>query len=209
MNLLKKIVYSFFRIFPVHKLINKLNTNDNIANCYKMSEAAKAVFYSESEVENQQKKPHKIQVGENTHVRGRLLVFGYGGRIVIGKNSYIGKYSNIWSAEQVEIGENVLISHNVNIIDSNSHEIDYLERAEAFCSLVKEGPPSINIYNVPASRIIIEDNVWISFNVTILKGVKIGKGAIIAAGSVVTKDVESFTMVAGNPAIFIKKVEDL
>jgi len=171
-----------------------------------MSNASKALFYSESEVENQQNNPAKIIVGSNTHVRGRLLIFGYGGKICIGKDSYIGKHSNIWSAEYVCIGDNVLISHNVNIIDTNSHEMNYQERAIAFCELIKHGPPLKNTFNVPASRIIIEDNVWISFNVIILKGVKIGKGAIIAAGSVVTKDVQSFTLVAGNPAIFIKKL---
>ncbi len=47
------------------------------------------------------------------------------------------------------------------------------------------------------------------FNVGILKGVPISKGAIIGAGSVVTKDVESFTVVAGNPAKMIKKLEQL
>lgn len=45
------------------------------------------------------------------------------------------------------------------------------------------------------------------FNVGILKGVTIGKGAIIGAGSVVTKDVEPFTIVAGNPAKIIKRLE--
>ncbi|MEO8253405.1 MAG: acyltransferase [Flavobacterium sp.] len=174
-----------------------------------MADANNAIFYAESEIENQQNKPYAIKVGKNTHIRGKLMVFGYGGNIIIGDNSYVGKYSNIWSAEQIEIGDNVLISHNVNIIDTNSHEIGYLERAEAFCSLIKDGPPSINKFKVPTSKIIIEDYVWISFNVILLKGVTIGKGAIIAAGSVVTKDVAPFTMVAGNPAKFIKNIQKL
>lgn len=209
MNLLKNIVFSFFKIFSVHRLFNQLNDIESISKCYKMSNAENAMFYSESEIDNQQKNPQKIKIGKNTHVRGRLLVFGYGGEISIGDNSYIGKDSNIWSADQIEIGDNVLISHNVNIIDTNSHEINYLERAEAFCDLIKEGPPKINKFHVPASRIVIEDNVWISFNVIILKGVKIGEGAIIAAGSVVTKDVEPFTMVGGNPAISLKKINEI
>jgi acetyltransferase-like isoleucine patch superfamily enzyme len=58
--------------------------------------------------------------------------------------------------------------------------------------------------NVETKPIIIEDYAWISFNVSILKGVRIGQGAIIGAGSVVTNDVEAFTLVAGNPAKFIK-----
>jgi maltose O-acetyltransferase len=60
--------------------------------------------------------------------------------------------------------------------------------------------------NVMVAPIIIEDHVWISYNVCILKGVTIGKGAIIGAGSVVTKDVPPFTVYAGNPAKFIRNI---
>ena len=51
---------------------------------------------------------------------------------------------------------------------------------------------------------IIENDVWIGYGVTILNGVKIGNGAIIAANAVVTKDVLPYTIVAGNPARFIR-----
>lgn len=53
--------------------------------------------------------------------------------------------------------------------------------------------------------ITIEDDVWIGMNSMILSGVRIGKGAVIAAGSVITRDVEPFSIMAGNPA---KKVKD-
>lgn len=50
----------------------------------------------------------------------------------------------------------------------------------------------------------IGDDVWVGYGAIILSGVTIGKGSIIAAGSVVTKDVEPYAIVAGNPARFIK-----
>jgi len=55
--------------------------------------------------------------------------------------------------------------------------------------------------------VIIGDRVWIAYRAIILPGVTIGEGAVVGAGSVVTKDVEPYTIVAGNPARFIKKRE--
>ena len=54
--------------------------------------------------------------------------------------------------------------------------------------------------------VTIEDDVWICGGATIVPGVKIGKGAVVAAGTVVTKDVEPYTVVAGNPGRVIKKL---
>ncbi|WP_292489709.1 DapH/DapD/GlmU-related protein [Mesorhizobium sp.] len=55
-------------------------------------------------------------------------------------------------------------------------------------------------------KVRISDNAWIGFNSIILKGVTIGEGAIVGAGSVVTKNVEPFTIVAGNPARVLQGV---
>lgn len=55
--------------------------------------------------------------------------------------------------------------------------------------------------------IIIGDDAWIGFNAIILKGVTIGEGAVVGAGAVVTKDVPPYTVVAGNPAGVVKKLQ--
>jgi serine acetyltransferase len=52
--------------------------------------------------------------------------------------------------------------------------------------------------------IIVEDDVWIGMKAIICSGVKIGRGAIVATGSVVTKNVEPYSIVGGNPARHIK-----
>jgi maltose O-acetyltransferase len=52
--------------------------------------------------------------------------------------------------------------------------------------------------------IVIEDDVWIGARAILLPGIRIGRGAIIGAGAVITKDVESFAIVAGNPARLIR-----
>jgi acetyltransferase-like isoleucine patch superfamily enzyme len=163
-----------------------------------------AVFYPEAVVVNGQDKS-KITVGKDTHVRGMLNVFKYGGKITIGNHCYIGDHSRIWSGEAVTIGDYVQISHNVNIIDTNAHELDAIERAERYADLLQNGAWA-HKGNVLTAPIVIHNYAWISFNATILKGVTIGEGAIVAAGAMVTKDVPAYTMVAGNPATIIKSL---
>jgi acetyltransferase-like isoleucine patch superfamily enzyme len=82
--------------------------------------------------------------------------------------------------DRIEIGNNVVISENVTIRDSDGHEI---------------------IGSLSSRPIKIGSHVWIGLNVTILKGVTIGDDSVIAAGSVVTKDVPAGTLVAGVPAV--------
>jgi len=163
------------------------------------------IIRSTSRIINISNKQENIIIGGKTIIDGELLIFNYGGKIVIGENTYIGKGTRIWSGDSINIGNNVLISHNVNIIDTNSHELDSIERTERYKQLISEGYP-IDKGSIITSPIIIEDYAWISFNTIILKGVKIGKGAIVGAGAIVTKDVPPFTLVAGDPAKVIKKL---
>ncbi|MDK0917013.1 CatB-related O-acetyltransferase [Clostridium perfringens] len=67
---------------------------------------------------------------------------------------------------------------------------------------VKLGIESIEAYS--NGKIFVEDDVWIGMNSIIMSGVKIGKGAVIAAGSVVTRDIEAYSIVGGNPCRLIK-----
>ena len=162
-------------------------------------------LHIESRVHNIQKDQNKITIGTDTHIRGELLLFKYGGSISIGNNCYIGEGTRIWSGDEVRIGNNVLISHNVNIIDTNSHELDYKERSNRYRDLIANGHWSEK-GSIDTAPILIEDDVWISFGAIILKGMSIGRGSIIAAGAVVTENVPEFVVVAGNPAKIVKKL---
>lgn len=145
-----------------------------------------------------------IVIGENTHIRGRLVTYPYGGKITIGDWCYVGENTNIWSSSNIYIGNHVLIAHCVSIFDDNTHPVDYMVRREHIRSIYTGGPffPENNCL---ASRpVVINDDAWIGCNAIILKGLTIGAGAIVAAGTVVTKDVPDFTMVAGNPATVIR-----
>lgn len=195
----------------IFNALNYLNAKTNAAKIFLHSKqlilGADSKLYEEANIYNFQNQKDKIKVGINSHIRAELLVFAYGGQIEIGDNSFIGVGSRIWSGEKITIGSNVLVSHNVNIIDTNTHEMDHIERAENFIKLTKEGHPK-NKGSVITKEIIIHNYAWVNFNVTILKGVTIGEGAIIAANSVVTKDVPAFCLVAGNPAKIIKRLNE-
>jgi len=189
----------------IELLLNKIK-KDKIIKCTEQVEIGENVFfYNEAEVFNLQNNPNKIEIGLNTHIRGELLVFKYGGKIRIGNNCFVGKGSRIWSGELITVGDNVLISHNVGISDTNSHEINHVERGDRYNELVTNGH-WITKGSIETSSILIKDYAWVSFGAIILRGVTIGKGAIVAAGSVVTKDVPDWTIVGGNPAKVIREI---
>ena len=134
-----------------------------------------------------------------------MFLFRHAGKINIGNFCYVGEGTHIWSAKLIKIGDRVLIAHNCNIFDSNTHPIDHNQRHEHYKCIITKGHPSF--IDLQEKNIIIKDDAWIGANSIILKGVTIGEGAVIGAGSVVTKDVPPYTVVAGNPAKIIKKIE--
>lgn len=144
----------------------------------------------------------RIRIGARTMVLGELFVFAHGGRIDIGNDCYIGEHSRVWSGAQIVIGDHVLISHSVSIMDNLTHPIDPIARRWQVREIYKRGHPrEIDLDDRPVH---IGTDAWIGAQSLILRGVTIGEGAIIAAGAVVTKDVPPYTIVAGNPARVIR-----
>lgn len=117
------------------------------------------------------------------------LYIDYGKPVTIGERCFIQQCCTFFGRGGIDIGNDVFIGPKVNLITIN-HDVNPNNRSATY-----------------GRRIVIEDKVWIGINSTILPGVRIGYGAIVGAGSVVTKDVEPMTVVAGNPARFIKKIE--
>lgn len=145
----------------------------------------------EASIDNIRELPECITLGRNSCCRGRLLTYGHGGRIAIGDWCYVGVRTEIWSMESIEIGNRVLIAHNVNIHDGTAHSLDPVERHTHFRHIIEQGHPTRaeDLPGIHSAPVVIEDDVWISFGVTILRGVRIGAGSVIAAGSLVTDDV--------------------
>lgn len=165
-----------------------------LSGSYELAPGAQVL--PEGVVENFTGIANRVSIGANSYVRGRLLTYAHGGQISIGEWCYIGARTEIWSMERVEIGNRVLISHNVNIHDGTAHSAQADERHAHFKHIITQGHPlrAEDLPGVYSSPVIIEDDVWISFGVTILRGVRIGRGSVISAGSIVTKDVPSNTI---------------
>jgi len=138
-----------------------------------------------------------LKVGINFSC-GRGTIFFAKNSIIIGDNVYIGRYCNI-ECDAV-LGNEVLIANNVAFIGRYDHDMRYVGTPIRSAPMIRDKD-----YNPQNSKIIIGDDVWIGYGSIILSGVTIGSGAVIAAGSVVTKNVKSFEIVAGNPAKVIGK----
>src|SRR5690606_9978133 len=125
---------------------------------------------------------NNVVIHENVFIRAKFTV-------TIGDNTTLNRNSCI--LDNVIIGKNVSIAPNVVIVGSNH--------------IFKDPEVLIKLQGSESKGIVIEDDVWIAANVTILDGVSIGQGSIIAAGSVVNKDVPPYTLVGGIPAKLIKE----
>jgi len=163
-------------------------------------------FFLSSCVNNMSGKAENIRLGQACKIRGELVVYPYAGRIIMGDYCYLGEGSRIWSENEIIIGNNVLIAHNVDIHDSNDHPIEPQARHNHFKDICSIG--FSEKYNLRSKPIIIGDNAWIGFGASIMKGVRIGKNSIVAAHSVVTHDVPDNVIVAGNPAKIVRSLSE-
>jgi len=120
--------------------------------------------------------------------------------LIIGKNFYIGRNSQIET--DVIIGDNCIFANNVAFVGRYDHNYQQIGVPTRLAEQIRDNNYSWKGLN---QITVIGDDVWVGYGSIILSGVKIGDGAIIAAGSVVTKDVEPYSIYGGNPA---KKIRD-
>jgi acetyltransferase-like isoleucine patch superfamily enzyme len=148
-----------------------------------------------------------IKIGKHVSVyAGCSFSVGVNGCCTVGDFTLLNG-ALVMAEEKIEIGSHCLISWNVGIADSDFHPLEPAQRlvdAKALAPFFKDRPPRPKLKTAP---VIIGDNVWIGMNAVILKGVKIGDNSVVAAGSVVTKSVEPNVVVAGNPAVVVKRFE--
>lgn len=109
----------------------------------------------------------------------------YPNNLKMGTWSIISEKCNVYSVDKITIGDRVAISREA-FLCAASHDIT---------------SPTMELTHAP---ITIGSDAWIGARAIVLPGVTIGEGAVVAAGAVVTKDVEPWAVVGGNPAKFIK-----
>lgn len=145
-----------------------------------------------------------VRIGNESIVYARIDMDGPAGRVSIGDRAFVGN-SHIVCHTAVDIGDDVIISWGVTIVDHDSHSLDAHKRCDDVAAW-RMGRKSWDDVGIGAVK--IADRVWIGFGASVLKGVTIGKGAVIGARSVVTSDVQPFTLVVGNPARVVRQLSD-
>lgn len=144
-----------------------------------------------------------VRVGDHVIMKGWLIAEG-DGKITIGDHTVIQERTIIRSRNNVSIGKYTQISTDVYIEDTDGHPTNPEARRQ---QLLAEQHGGASDLPVPWSAPIhIGDDVWIGRRSIIYKGVTIGDAAIVAAGSVVTRNVQPYTVVAGNPARLIESL---
>lgn len=149
----------------------------------------KVFSYGKTEVK--MKRGAQLHIGNDvrfeSEIRKPRLSIGHNAQLIIEDNVYLNGCI-ISSSSKVIIKKGVMFGPHAHIMDGDFHALQ--NRHEQ-----GEQKP-----------IIIEEDAWLSMRCIVLKGVTIGKGAVVAAGSVVTKDVEPYTVVGGVPAKLVKRI---
>ena len=153
------------------------------------------------------KKPGAVVIGKHVSCyAGCSFAIGENGKCTIGDFTLLNG-ALIMAEDTINIGAYCLVSWGVGIADSDFHPLEPAQRlidAQALAPFFKDRPPRPKLTTAPVK---IGDNVWIGMNAVILKGVTIGENSVVAAGAVVTKSVPANTIVAGNPAVAVRKFE--
>lgn len=147
-----------------------------------------------------------FQAGNDCMIGAHLQVISPEAKIVVGDRVYISAGTNLISGDMIEFGNDILVAWGCTFIDHDSYPMDAETRKTIMSGKLERLRRGDSNWDKPEltcvtrGKITIQDNAWIGMNCVILGGVTIGEGAVIGACSVVTEDVEPWTVVIGNPA---------
>ena len=198
-----------------HYFVNKFQNGNGlqVASNEKYLEIGDSILQSNFQIKVLRPEERKyVFIGNDNLLDCHILFESGKGKVTIGNKVYIG-HSTIICRTGIEFGNNIFVAWGAYFYDHDSHSTDYRLRQEDLEQQLRDqraGHSFIKNKNwdvVKTASIRVCDNAWIGMNAIILKGVTIGEGSIVAAGSVVSKDVDPWTIVAGNPAQFVRQIE--
>ncbi|MBT8633210.1 acyltransferase [Polynucleobacter paneuropaeus] len=146
--------------------------------------------------------PEYVQLGDNVYFNDQCWIStvppevgAQAPTLIVGANTYVGRFAVFACMQKIEIGQKVLISDRVFISDS-LHGFRQLGVAVADQPIFSPGP------------VLIGDGSWIGIGASILPNVKIGKQCVIGANAVVTHDVPDFHLAVGVPARVTRRIDE-
>ena len=146
----------------------------------------------------------RIVIGSDSIVRCRFDFDSAHGVIRVGERCYLGA-SHLVCHTAITIGDDVIMSWGVTVVDHDSHSLNWQERQHDVADWMR----GVKRWDAVTVRpVCIEDRAWIGFGASILKGVTVGVGAVVGANAVVTRDVPPYTVVAGNPARVVRRLKE-
>jgi galactoside O-acetyltransferase len=154
-----------------------------------------------------------LKLGNDCMINCSFVFESEDGEVSIGDRVFLGG-GTVICRSRIEFGNDIFVAWGGYFYDHDSHSLDYRQRHLDMSRQLEDYRSGRNFIlnkdwsDVASKPIVIQDNVWIGMHCIILKGITIGEGAIVGAGSIVTKDVEPWTVVAGNPAKIIKQLPE-
>ena len=150
--------------------------------------------------------PRGVEIGRGASTyRGTMFDVGPRGHVRLGDYALVHGARIICDSE-IMIGNYALLSWNVVLMDTYRFPLGVKERRKEL-EILPGRPRRLAGADAPAKPIHIESNVWIGFDSCVLPGVTIGEGSVVGARSVVAEDVPPYTVVAGNPARVMRRLE--
>lgn len=125
----------------------------------------------------------------------------------IGEGSRVMTPTTVVRGKNVKIGKNVVVMNNSLFMSAGGITIEDGVLVAANSQLISNNHDPNNLAILTCKPVVLKKNCWIGAGATILPGVTVGEHAIVGAGSVVTKDVEPYTIVGGIPAKVIKRID--
>jgi len=174
----------FIKIIFLGKLIGRHYIVNSLKYCRKSNINRILLYYG-------------AKVGKNIHYKGSIVIDNYSSEKKIFKNLHIGDNCYIGYEVYFDLANKIIIENDV-VISARTMIVTHAD----------VGDRKMNRYYKRVSLPVkIHEGSWIGVQSVILTGVTINKFAVIGANSTVIKDVKSYTMVSGSPAVFKKEIK--